>query len=82
MGRSVSDQERWQTPPEIWVPLHEEFGFDLDAFADAQTKRLPNYLTDACDVVHYYSGRWHEPDDDEDDYRAPDFWMPLPEAPK
>lgn len=34
-----------------------------------------------CDVVHYYSGRWHEPDNDEDDYRAPDFWMPLPKFP-
>lgn len=35
-----------------------------------------------CDVVHYYGGHWHEPDNDEDDFRAPDFWMPLPEAPK
>ena len=34
-----------------------------------------------CDVVHYYSGRWHEPDNDEDDYSPPDFWMPLPDAP-
>ena len=32
-------------------------------------------------VAHYYTGRWHNPDDDEDDYRAPDFWMPLPAAP-
>jgi phage N-6-adenine-methyltransferase len=43
----LSDQERWQTPPEVWNPLHREFQFDLDAFADAQTKRLPRYLTDA-----------------------------------
>lgn len=34
-----------------------------------------------CDVVHYYGGHWHEPSDDEDDFRAPDFWMPLPEMP-
>jgi hypothetical protein len=32
-------------------------------------------------VAHYYDGRWHNPDDDEDDYRAPDFWTPLPAAP-
>lgn len=43
----MSDQERWQTPPEVWNPLMEEFRFDLDAFADEQTKRLPRYLTDA-----------------------------------
>lgn len=44
---SLNDQERWQTPPEIWEPLNDEFHFDLDAFADEQTKRLPRYLTDA-----------------------------------
>lgn len=43
----MSDQERWQTPPEVWNPLHAEFRFDLDAFADAKTKRLPRYLKDA-----------------------------------
>lgn len=41
--------ERWQTPPEIWNPLHAEFHFDLDACADYETKRLPQYLTDALD---------------------------------
>lgn len=35
------------TPPEVWEPLMAEFDFDLDAFADAQTARLPRYLTDA-----------------------------------
>ena len=35
------------TPPEVWEPLMAEFSFDLDAFADEQTKRLPHYLTDA-----------------------------------
>lgn len=42
-----NQQERWQTPPEIFDPLHAEFGFDLDAFADEQTKRVPRYLKDA-----------------------------------
>lgn len=41
--------ERWQTPPEIWDPLHAEFHFDLDACADHETKRLSQYLTDALD---------------------------------
>lgn len=24
---------------------------------------------------------WHEPDDDEDDFREPEFWMELPDSP-
>jgi len=39
--------ERWVTPPEIFDPLHLEFGFDLDAAADSETTRLPRYLWDA-----------------------------------
>jgi phage N-6-adenine-methyltransferase len=39
--------ERWQTPPEIFDPLHAEFGFDLDACGEAEMHRVPNYLTDA-----------------------------------
>lgn len=46
-GRLETDSERWQTPPEIWIPLHAEFKFDLDAFADDETKRLPRYMYDA-----------------------------------
>lgn len=26
-------------------------------------------------------GHWHDPDDDEDDYRTPEYWMPLPLPP-
>lgn len=47
------DYERWQTPPEIWTPLNEEFHFDLDAAADATTHRTPAYLTDALAI-----GEW------------------------
>jgi len=43
----AADTERWQTPPEIFDPLMAEFQFDLDAAADEQTKRVPNFLTDA-----------------------------------
>jgi phage N-6-adenine-methyltransferase len=43
----VSDKERWQTPPEIWNQIHAEFNFDLDAFADDVTKRVPRYMQDA-----------------------------------
>lgn len=36
---------------------------------------------DMC-VAIYACGSWSNPDNDEDDYRAPDAWMPLPEPPK
>lgn len=39
--------ERWITPPEIFDPLHAEFGFDLDAAADDVTARVRPFLTDA-----------------------------------
>jgi phage N-6-adenine-methyltransferase len=43
----VPSTERWQTPPEIFDPLVAEFDFDLDAAADAETRRTNRYLTDA-----------------------------------
>lgn len=47
----MSDQERWQTPPEVWNPVHREFRFDLDAFADDVTKRLPNFISPQQDAM-------------------------------
>lgn len=26
-------------------------------------------------------GLWHEPENDENDFRTPDYWMPLPPPP-
>ena len=43
----MNQQERWQTPPEIFEPLMREFDFDLDAAADEQTFRFNRYLTPA-----------------------------------
>ena len=43
------NSERWQTPPEVFEPLMEEFGFDLDAAADGETKRVHRYLVDAME---------------------------------
>jgi phage N-6-adenine-methyltransferase len=58
----INNQERWMTPPEVWEPLMEEFNFDLDAFADAQTARLPNYLTDALGPADWPGERiWMNP---------------------
>ena len=44
---TTNQQERWQTPPEIFDPLMAEFKFDLDAAADEVTKRVPVFLSDA-----------------------------------
>jgi hypothetical protein len=33
-------------------------------------------------VVYASPGRWHEPENDEEDFRDPDYWMPLPKAPE
>lgn len=41
------------------------------------------YLPRSFAVVTYSgTGRWHHPDDDEDDYAEPSHWMPLPVPPK
>lgn len=58
----MNDQERWQTPPEVWNPLFEEFRFDLDAFADDLTKRLPRYSTDSLGAQEWPGERiWMNP---------------------
>ncbi len=43
----MSSSKCWQTPPEIFNPLHAEFKFDLDAAADESNKKVPRYLWDA-----------------------------------
>jgi phage N-6-adenine-methyltransferase len=54
--------ERWQTPPEIFDPLMEEFNFDLDAAADYETKRASRYLTDALELDDWPGTRiWLNP---------------------
>ena len=35
----------WQTPPEVFAPLHEEFGFTVDAAASADNAMLPRFWT-------------------------------------
>ena len=43
----------------------------------------PKDTTDApFDVVRYHSAVWWSADDMDQDYKAPNFWMPLSEPPK
>lgn len=53
--------ERWITPPEIFNPLMREFGFDLDAAADAETTRLPRFLQDSLRVDWPGQSIWLNP---------------------
>ena len=45
-----SDRHDWQTPPEVFDPLHEEFAFTIDAAANAQNALLPRYWTEGDDA--------------------------------
>lgn len=54
--------ERWQTPGWIFDPLMTEFDFDLDAAADPEIARCPNFLTDALNVTEWPGARiWLNP---------------------
>lgn len=49
MGASLdvhfsSGKDDWQTPPEVFDPLNDEFGFVVDLAATEITKRLDPYL--------------------------------------
>lgn len=37
--------DNWQTPPELWELLNQEFGFVLDAAANEANALCPQYLT-------------------------------------
>lgn len=43
----------WITPPCVFDPLHEEFGFTLDAAADYGMERLPNFLSPDIDALTF-----------------------------
>jgi phage N-6-adenine-methyltransferase len=48
-GRYNGNGREWATPPEVFDPLHAEFGFTLDVCATPQNAKLPRYLTEAED---------------------------------
>lgn len=45
-GRYNGNGREWATPPEVFDPLHAEFGFTLDACATAANAKLPRYFTE------------------------------------
>lgn len=42
-GRYNGNGREWETPPEVFGPLHEEFDFTLDPCATALTAKCPLY---------------------------------------
>ncbi len=45
-GRYNGNGREWATPPEVFDPLHREFGFTLDACATAKNTKLPRFFTE------------------------------------
>jgi site-specific DNA-methyltransferase (adenine-specific) len=47
-GRYNGNGREWGTPPEVFDPLHAEFGFTLDPCATVQNAKLPRFHTEAA----------------------------------
>jgi site-specific DNA-methyltransferase (adenine-specific) len=60
--RMAERMNRWRTPPEVIKPLINEFAFDLDAAADAETAITPRYLQDSLTMSDWPGRRiWLNP---------------------
>lgn len=46
-GRYNGNGREWETPPEVFAPLHAEFGFTLDPCATPENAKCPRYFTEA-----------------------------------
>ena len=52
-----SESTEWETPPEVFDPLHREFGFTLDVCATPGNAKCPNYFTPEADgLAQSWSG--------------------------
>jgi site-specific DNA-methyltransferase (adenine-specific) len=48
-GRYNGNGRNWETPPEVFDPLHAEFAFTLDPCAEPKTAKCPLFFTEADD---------------------------------
>lgn len=48
-GRYNGNGRHWETPPEVFDPLHAEFSFTLDPCATPETAKCPSFYTEADD---------------------------------
>lgn len=72
------------TVPTAWVPVSErlpEAGVTVLALWLPEDRRIPIDPTKHYGVATYWPGHWHNPEDDEDQYVEPTYWMPLPAPP-
>lgn len=47
----ITPKDEWGTPDNIFLPLHEEFDFKLDAAATAKNAKLPNFFDKEHDAL-------------------------------
>ena len=55
--RKSLDSVIWGTPPEIFNPMHKEFGFTLDVCAIAENTKCETYFTPDIDGLKQDWGR-------------------------
>jgi phage N-6-adenine-methyltransferase len=63
-GRYNGNGREWATPPEVFCPLHAEFGFTVDVCATAENAKLPLYFSEREDGLSQSWGRercWMNP---------------------
>ena len=64
-GRYNGNGREWATPPEVFDPLHREFGFTLDACATPTNAKLPRFFSEDQNGL-------------EQDWRGERVWMNPP----
>lgn len=74
-SQNTPSRSRWKSTDKI---LPNEGATVLCWFGPGDTH------PEQCYAVATYArvGYWHNPEDDEDGYRDPDYWMPLPASPE
>lgn len=45
-GRYNGNGRHWETPPEVFEPLHREFDFTIDLCAQVSTAKVPRFYTE------------------------------------
>ena len=50
-GKFLSSKQDWETPDELFRPLHREFRFTLDAAASATNKKVRRFYSAADDAL-------------------------------
>jgi phage N-6-adenine-methyltransferase len=75
-NKFVSTKQEWETPPEIFDPLHKEFGFSLDAAADTTNTKCKKFFTEQDDGMMKSWGRhtvWLNPPYGNPKYKMKDW---------